>query len=105
MLRSAGSFVVLLVAVHGVAWACSCLVTDAATAVASGDTIVVATVTDFWSSGCGGGQFLRGTVEVEEVIAGPGSLGPLDVQTNTSGASCGVSLVEGERWAASARDG
>ena len=107
LFRMTAWLVVLQLGHVTVAWACKCSDTDANEAVASGDPLVVATITRVAGRtlGCGGEPRNVVRIEVTEVLGGAAELGAADVLTNRGGGACGLGVTTGERWVLQIQDG
>lgn len=113
LFRMTAWLVVLQLGHVTVAWACSCVPLEASEVVASGESVVVATIVTSpfvpvaaQASGCGGGDTsnepsvsrVSAEIEVTEVVAGDAEIGTRVVSTSSDGDACGVDFVAGETW-------
>ena len=105
--RTFFSFSVLGLAVHGVAWACSCaMITSSPEELFQDNNVVfygeVLSVVEPISLGCSGVQSSADPIDVQfEVIEGYKGADDgetLKFTTARGGASCGVAFEEGETW-------
>lgn len=108
--RPAALFIALELAVHGIAWACSCAEPGSvAEEAAASDLVVFGEVVSVREPGLGCSQSSADPVQVRidvlEGFVGAAAGDEVEVETAREGASCGVGFEEGQTWLVYAQGG